>query len=85
MESRAEILLKPYWFASDIEIYFQISRTQAEIIKREVQNLGHTPSYSDGKQKVSVIADEVIKYMGGNNRLEEMRLLESYSNIERKN
>lgn len=77
------MLLKSNWFASDIEAYYGISKSTADYIKKSVENLGHIPPCDKGKERRSVIADEVIKFMGGKDRLTEIQILNELRNYER--
>ena len=77
-----ELLLKSSWNAQDIAEYYGISVTTAVNVKVDVEVLFGTPSYYSTKERVNVRADDVIKFMGGNSRMEEMQLLEIATKIK---
>lgn len=72
------VLLKSYWFASDIAEFYGCSLTRANNIKATVENLyGNTEIDKDSERK-TVSADAVIKVMGGTDRLTEMQIYRLY-------
>ena len=74
--SKYNLLLKTSWFASDIANYYGISKPYAEKIKsRVIERYGCSPSTEDNDTQKSVRTDDVIKFMGGNNRIEELQVL----------
>lgn len=77
------LLLKPYWTANDIAIYYQLSLTTAKDIKIDVENINGTPAYCATKERTSVKADDVIRFMGGTSRLEEMQLIKIATEIDK--
>lgn len=74
MERNYEVLLKPNWFASDIQAFYGISKVKAEEIKTKVQKENGEIWLDLDSERKSVKADDVIKAMGGNSRLEEMQI-----------
>ena len=84
---KIDALNKTYWFASDISDYLGCSMTRAVKIKNSVLINSGTIKEHQKEKNQSVKADDVIKYLGGNNRLEEIQILESLvticKNIER--
>lgn len=75
MEKKIEALKKPYWFADDIMDFMDCSKNTAVKIKNEVAKKYGVIEASENKEKKAVKADDVIKYLGGNNREEEIRIL----------
>lgn len=77
------LLLKSYWGANDIASYYQISICLAKEIKINVERIYGTPGYCADKERTSVKADDVISFMGGVNRLEEMQLIKIATEIDK--
>ena len=74
MKRDYSVLLKPYWYSSDIQSYFGFSKTYADQIKSAVESdCGVIPAHVDNERR-AVCADDVIKYLGGKSRLEEMQI-----------
>lgn len=79
--TKIELLNKPYWFASDIKDYLDCSMVRAVNLKNMVANeIGVIPEHRDDKQR-AVKADDVIKAIGGNSRLEELEILQKSMEI----
>lgn len=76
------LLLKSYWTANDIAMYYDFSMTKATEIKVDVEKIHGTPSYCANKDRTSVKADDVIRFMGGTSRLEEMQLIKTATEID---
>ena len=69
-----DLLLKSNWFASDIAEFYGCSLTRANNIKAKVEELyGATPIDQNSERK-TVSADNVIKVMGGTDRLTEIKI-----------
>lgn len=79
------LLLKSSWGVQDIATYYGVSLNTASNIKADVEILYGTPSYYATKERVCVKADDVIKFMGGNSRMEEMQLIKIANEIEKLN
>ena len=77
------LLLKPYWSVSDISAYYEISHNTANEIKINVETIYGTPAYCATKERTSVKADDVIRFMGGTSRLEEMQLIKIATEIDK--
>ena len=77
------LLLKPYWTANDIASYYQLSLSTAKDIKIDVETINGTPAYCATKERTSVKADDVIRFMGGTSRLEEMQLIKIATEIDK--
>lgn len=69
------LLLKSSWSAHDIAEYYGVSHNVATNIKTDVEILYGTPAYYATKERTCVKADDVIRFMGGNSRMEEMQLI----------
>lgn len=69
------LLLKSYWSSQDIADYYDLGLSSAKKIKNDVEMLYGTPSYFIDKERVCVKADDVIRFMGGTSRLDEMQLI----------
>ena len=76
------LLLKPYWTTKDIASYYELSYNYANDIKISVERIYGTPAFCADKDRTSVKADDVIRFMGGNNRLEEMQLIKIATEID---
>lgn len=79
------LLLKSSWGAQDIATYYGVSLNTASNIKADVEMIYGTPSYYTTKERVCVKTDDVIKFMGGNSRMEEMQLIEIANRIKNSN
>lgn len=79
------LLLKSSWSASDIAEYYGVSHNTAVNIKNDVEILYGTPSYYATKERTSVKADDVIRFMGGTSRMEEMQLIKIANEIHHNN
>ena len=77
------ILLKPYWSVSDISAYYDIAYNTANEIKIRVETIHGTPAYCATKERTTVKADDVIRFMGGTSRLEEMQLIRLATEIDK--
>jgi hypothetical protein len=75
MEEKLTLLEKPYWFVSDIQKYYGMSKGQAEFVKNWVKESKGVPSFYEDKERQAVSADHVIEVLGGRNRLEEASLI----------
>jgi hypothetical protein len=76
------LLLKPNWTISDIASYYGFSYGFATEVKLNVEKIYGTPGYCADKERTSVKADDVIRFMGGTNRLEEMQLIKIATEID---
>lgn len=79
------LLLKSSWSAGDIAEYYGVSHNTAVNIKNDVEILYGTPAYYSTKERVSVKTDDVIRFMGGTSRMEEMQLIKIAFEIEKLN
>ena len=70
-----KVLEKSNWYVSDIQEYYGISKPYAEKIKSIVANKGYVAPVDINNSQQSVIADEVIRFMGGKDRLTEIQIL----------
>lgn len=77
------LLLKPHWSVSDIASYYGISHNTANEIKINVETMCGTPAFCATKERTNVKADDVIRYMGGTSRLEEMQLIKVATEIDK--
>ena len=77
------LLLKSSWSVSDIAMYYDISKNTANDIKISVETIYGTPQYYADKERVCVKADDVIKFMGGISRVEEMQLIKLATEIDK--
>ena len=77
METKKELLLKPYWNCSDISKYLGIGLNKAQEIKKEV--LKKEPSAQCLYNKYSVSSDAVLRLFLRSSRENEMRLLNVHS------
>lgn len=77
------ILEKSNWFASDIQEYYGISKPHAEKIKNIVAAKGCVAPIDLDQKQQSVIADEVIRFMGGKDRLTEIQILNELKKYEK--
>jgi hypothetical protein len=77
------LLLKSYWSVSEIASYYQVSHNTANNIKIDVERIYGTPCYCADKERTTVKADDVISFMGGTNRLEEMQLIKIATEIDK--
>lgn len=80
---KIEILEKSNWYASDIQEFYGISKPYAEKIKNMVANSGFVAPVDQAQKNQSVIADAVIKFMGGKDRLTEIQILNELKKYER--
>lgn len=77
-------LLKPNWTASDIKAYFDLSMNKAiDIFNSVKEEKGYIYPEMHLDSRGTVSADDVIAAMGGKNRLEEVQIYNTYSNINR--
>lgn len=67
-------LLKPSWFASDIANYLDCSMAYANEIKSKVESEVGCIPLDKGKKQTRVSADAVIKFLGGIDRLTELKI-----------
>lgn len=74
---KVDALNKTYWFASDISNFLECSMTRAVKIKNSVLLESGTIEEHLKEKNQSVKADDVIRYVGGKDRLEETKILES--------
>ena len=72
------VLLKSNWFASDIAAFYDISLTRATNIKARVENVYGATDIDKDSERRTVSADNVIKVMGGTDRLTEMQIYKLY-------
>lgn len=77
------LLLKPNWTANDIANYYGLSLPVAKNIKVDVETVFGTPGYCADRERTSVKADDVIRFMGGVSRLEEMQLIKIATEIDK--
>ena len=75
MNSRLQTLLKPSWSVSDISTYLGCSKSKALKIKKSVSEKYGYCKLDFNKNQKRVKGDDVIKYLGGVNRFEEMSIL----------
>ena len=75
MEEKLKLLSKPYWFASDIQKYYEMSKGQAEFVKNWVKEAKGVPAFYEGKERQAVSADHVIEVLGGKSRYSEAKII----------
>lgn len=75
---KIEALLKSNWFASDIADYYGCSLEKANSIKAKVEYEYGVIKADEHSQRKSVSADDVIKVMGGKDRLTELEIYKNY-------
>lgn len=68
------VLLKSNWFSSDIQAFYGVSKVTADKIKQMVLEDKGSVLVDIHNERQSVSADDVIKALGGNSRLEEMQI-----------
>lgn len=73
-----EVLLKSNWFASDIAEFYDCSLTRANNIKAMVEKVYGATEIDKDSERRTVSADNVIKVMGGTDRLTEMQIYKLY-------
>jgi len=73
--TKLEALSKPNWSIEEIQAYLQCCRVKAVDIKNEVKAIYGEINATKGKSQSEVSADNVIKYLGGNSRAEELQIL----------
>lgn len=71
---KIDSLTKPYWQLQDIMNYLNCSRNTAVEIKFNVINKYGCTIHTADSGKKSVRGDDVIKYLGGNSRIEELQI-----------
>ena len=69
-----EVLLKSNWFAKDIQEFLDCSIETAIAIKNKTQELFGCISADEHKERCSVSGDNVIKVLGGIDRLTEAKI-----------
>jgi len=79
---KKEVLLNPAWFASDIANYLDCSLAYANEIKSRVESEVGCVPIDRGKKQTRVSADEVIKFIGGTDRLTEAKIYLALRGIE---
>lgn len=72
------VLLKSNWFASDIAAFYDCSLVRANNIKAKVEYLYGATDIDKDSERKTVSADNVIKVMGGTDRLTEMQIYKLY-------
>ena len=72
------VLLKSNWFASDIAEFYDCSMVRANNIKSKVEELYGNTEIDKKSERKTVSADNVIKVMGGTDRLTEMKIYKLY-------
>lgn len=72
------VLLKSNWFASDIAEFYDCSMVRANNIKSKVEELYGNTEIDKQSERKTVSADNVIKVMGGTDRLTEMKIYKLY-------
>ena len=75
------LLLKSAWSARDIAEYYGVAHDKANNIKVDVERVYGTPAYYATKERTCVKADDVIAFMGGTSRMEEMKLIKLATEI----
>lgn len=75
-----DLLLKPNWFASDIAKYYNCADATAQNIKAVTERTYGCVPIDKGKKNRAVRADDVIKIMGGVDRVTEARIYYSLVN-----
>ena len=83
--SKLTVLTKPYWFASDIQIYLNCSLSRANRLKQVVENKYGVITEHEDREFQAVKADDVIKAIGGKSRLEEIEILQKSVEILKSN
>ena len=73
-QKQVNVLLKPGWSVTDIEEYLNCSREYANQIKIATEAKYGCIPLDKGKKKTKVRADDVIKIVGGVDRLTELNL-----------
>ena len=73
-----KVLMKSNWFASDVQAYYGCSQAKAINIIATVKKEYGVIQADKNSEKQSVSADDVIKVMGGKDRLTEMQILAEY-------
>lgn len=79
------VLEKSNWFASDIAEYYDCSLTRANNIKAKVEELYGATEIDKQSERKTVSADNVIKVMGGVDRLTELQIYKLLKNIGEQN
>jgi uncharacterized ubiquitin-like protein YukD len=79
------VLEKSNWFASDIAEYYDCSLTRANNIKAKVEELYGATEIDKQSERKTVSADNVIKVMGGIDRLTELQIYKLLKNIGEQN
>lgn len=74
MEKDYTLLLKPNWFASDIARFLGCSMDYANQIKAKVEKIYGVIPLDEFKKERSVAADNVLKVIGGTDRLTEAKI-----------
>lgn len=74
MERDFKKLLKSNWFASDIQEFYGISKASADYIKKRTEEAFGCVLADELKEQRAVRADDVIKVMGGQDRLTELKI-----------
>lgn len=72
------VLLKSNWFASDIAAFYDCSMVRANNIKAKVERYYGNTQIDEDSERKTVSADDVIKVMGGTDRLTEMQIYKLY-------
>ena len=75
MERNYKILTKSNWFATDIQAYYGCSKSTADYIKKRTEQIYGCIQADELKDQKSVSADNVIKIMGGQDRLTEIKII----------
>lgn len=83
MEEKLKLLEKPFWFASDIQKYYGMSKGQSEFVKNWVKEKKGVPSFYEDKERQAVSADHVIEVLGGKDRLTESQIINELLNAEK--
>ena len=69
-----EVLKKPNWFAQDIKEFLDCSIDYAIQLKNKTMEIYGCTQADKGKERCSVSADNVIKVLGGQDRLTEAQI-----------
>lgn len=75
MNVKLQTLTKPNWRVSDIANYVGCSKSTAQRIKNDVAKKYGVCELATDAKRTSVKGDDVIKFLGGINRFEEMAIL----------
>lgn len=75
MERDFQMLKKSNWFATDIQAYYGCSKSTADYIKKRTEQIYGCIQADELKDQKSVSADNVIKIMGGQDRLTEIKII----------